>query len=99
MSLQVNSPVLPTGDQLQPLDTTFLNWFNQRGISAATLQRNRVAMQTRYSPALRTTVPHIAFPYYYNGEVVNVKYRALPKNFVQSKGGQQVFYGLDDLQV
>lgn len=33
------------------------------------------------------------------GEVVNIKYRALPKHFSQSKGGQQVFWGCDDVQV
>ncbi|KAF6262531.1 hypothetical protein COO60DRAFT_1635883 [Scenedesmus sp. NREL 46B-D3] len=32
------------------------------------------------------------------GRVVNVKYRALPKHFQQSAKGQQVFYGLDDIQ-
>lgn len=98
-AIQATIPPIPTPGQLQPLSDDFLQWFRARGISAATLQRNRVAMETRYSPALRQTVPHIAFPFFHCGDVVNVKYRALPKHFVQLKGGQQVFYGLDDIKV
>jgi hypothetical protein len=48
---------------------------------------------------LEAWVDHIAFPFFSGGRVVNVKYRALPKHFQQSAGGQQVFYGLDDIQV
>jgi hypothetical protein len=44
-------------------------------------------------------VNHIAFPFFDKGRVVNIKYRALPKHFQQSAKGQQIFYGLDDVQV
>jgi hypothetical protein len=43
--------------------------------------------------------PSIAFPYYAGGHVVNIKYRTLDKRFSQVKGGSQVFYGVNDLQV
>lgn len=36
-----------------------------------------------YCPALKRKVDAIAFPYHRNGELVNVKYRALPKTFWQ----------------
>jgi hypothetical protein len=47
--------------------------------------------------SLDAWVDHIAFPFYSGGRIVNIKYRALPKHFQQSAGGQQVFYGLDDI--
>jgi hypothetical protein len=71
-------------------------WIEQeRGISTAVLRRNRVSMVYRPPPA----APSIAFPYYQGGHVVNIKYRALDKRFSQVKGGSQVFYGINDLQV
>lgn len=98
--LQISTAALPYPNQLLPLDNNLLQWFKERGISQATLLRNRVAMQMRYCRALGgAVVPQIAFPFYQNGVMVNVKYRALPKHFCQVKNGQQVFYGLDDVKV
>lgn len=56
-------------------------------------------MEVRYCSPLQQEVEHIAFPYYKNGSIVNVKYRALEKHFSQTKGGEQVFYGYDDAKV
>ncbi|WIA29449.1 hypothetical protein OEZ86_011950 [Tetradesmus obliquus] len=81
---------------LQPLSQDFKQWFKQRGISEQTLARNGVRMQQRYCAAERREMPHIAFPYFRNGGCVNVKFRALPKHFSQTKGGEQIFYGYDD---
>lgn len=86
-------------EQLQPLSQDFKQWFKQRGISEQTLARNGVRMQQRYCAAERREMPHIAFPYFRNGGCVNVKFRALPKHFSQTKGGEQIFYGYDDAKV
>lgn len=40
----------------------------------------------------------IQFPYYRNGEIVNVKYRDGHKNFKLYKGSELVFYNLDSLK-
>ena len=72
----------------------------QRGISPAVLARNNVCMQPQqYIPALKSQQECIAFPYFSGGQLVNIKYRTLDKHFSQVKGAQQIFYGLDDLQV
>ena len=49
-------------------------------------------------PQLDDEVPCIAFPYIRNGQVVNIKYRALEhKAFRQVKDAEKILYGLDDL--
>jgi recombinational DNA repair protein (RecF pathway) len=93
------APLLINPEQLQPLSADFAQWFSQRGISQQTLERNGVMMQPRYCAAEGKQMPHIAFPYHRNGSIVNVKYRALPKHFSQTKGGEQIFYGYDDAKV
>lgn len=80
---------------LQKLSPEFLQWFEKRGISAETLQRNGVAMEIRGDE----NAPHIAHPFYKDGNIVNVKYRQLPKKFHQTKGGEQIMYGFDDAKV
>jgi hypothetical protein len=93
------APPLINPEQMQPLSADFVQWFSDRGISQQTLERNGILMQQRYCAAAGAQMPHIAFPYYRNGSIVNVKYRALPKHFSQTKGGEQIFYGYDDAKV
>ncbi|KAF6258971.1 hypothetical protein COO60DRAFT_1059082 [Scenedesmus sp. NREL 46B-D3] len=90
------APALINPQQLQPLSADFKQWFRGRGIGEQTLRRAGILMQQRYCAAEGRELPHIAFPYYRNGSIVNVKYRALPKHFTQVKGGEQIFYGYDD---
>jgi hypothetical protein len=82
-----------------PAHARFVEWFAARAISVPTLQRNRISLETRYCAALGRREPHIAFPFYKHGVIVNVKYRALDKFFSQSKGGEQVLYGYDGARV
>lgn len=73
-------------------------WFRRRGIGADVLKRARVGFENHYLSQTGGKTPCIAFPYYRNGALVNVKYRSLEgKHFAQMKGGMPVFYGLDDL--
>lgn len=53
-----------------------LAWFARRGISEATVRRNRVGASRNYVPALGAEVDCIAFPYFRAGELVNIKFRA-----------------------
>src|SRR5262249_32175987 len=47
---------------------------------------------------LGTEVDCIAFPYFRNGELVNVKFRALTeKAFAQVNDAEKILYGLDDI--
>jgi len=64
-----------------------LNWFASRGIGKATVDRNQI----------RFADGEIQFPYFKDGELVNIKYRRHPKAFRQAAGAEKVFFGLDDL--
>lgn len=69
-------------------------WFEQRGISREIVQRNQITLGMAYMPSEEEYVECIQFPYFRNGEVVNVKYRALrTKAFRQHTGAEKVLYG------
>lgn len=75
-----------------------LRWFAERGISEAVVRRNRIGFARHYIPKLDAQVDCIAFPYFRDGELINIKYRALAaKAFVQERDAEKIFYGLDDL--
>ncbi len=73
-------------------------FFRSRGISDATLARSGVGVTRVWSPAAKGVTDVIVFPYRRAGTLVNCKYRALEsKTFWQSRGGDKVLYGLDDV--
>src|SRR5579864_6272275 len=75
-----------------------LCWLAERGIGEATARRNRIGSARHYIPALGRETDCIAFPYLRNGDLVNIKYRALEqKAFTQVKGAEKILYGLDDI--
>jgi twinkle protein len=84
----------PPAELSQPM----VEWFAARGIPEAVMQRNRVAYGPIYMPQLEDEVEAIQFPYYRQGEVVNIKYRDFDKNFRMAGGAERVLYGLDDVQ-
>jgi twinkle protein len=91
------APVKPT---VTPGDPTpvLLQWFAKRGISAATVERNRIWAVRNYIPTLGAEVDCMAFPHFRDGELVNIKFRALAeKAFAQVKGAEKILYGLDDI--
>jgi twinkle protein len=76
-------------DQNLPLVTSgeFRSFFSEREIGNEVLKRNRVSWNGK----------EIMFPYFYNGEIFNIKYRSLDKKFRQETGALKGFFGLDDI--
>lgn len=70
------------------LPNNVIEWFSKRGITEGTLRMNGVYYENK----------RIAFPYYKDGQVVNVKYRTRNKLFSQTPGGERIFYGYDDIK-
>lgn len=60
-----------------------------RGITPEVIERNRIYYDTARKA--------VAFPYYFKGELINVKYRTVDKRFQMEKGARLTFYGLDDV--
>ncbi|GAX74797.1 hypothetical protein CEUSTIGMA_g2244.t1 [Chlamydomonas eustigma] len=80
------------------LSETHINWFQGRGISKEVLERNLISTESNvYCPAKSGPVEEvIAFPYLRRGEVLNIKYRHVPKTFWQVKGAEKIVFGYDD---
>jgi len=79
-----------------PLSEGGLEFFRKRGITNDVLMRNHCSLESVWMPQIEEEVTAIAFPYYRDGEVVNVKYRDKHKNFRQVGGAQKTFYKIDD---
>ena len=94
----------PTYHKPEPLPAVDLSpevmdWFLNRGISAETLKENNISSKKVYMPQTESLEDSIAFPYYKDGELINVKYRDGKKNFRLEAGAQRIPYGIDDIIV
>ena len=70
----------------------------QRGISESTLKRFKITQEIEYMPQLKENVTVIAFNYWLNGELINVKYRGANKSFKLVSGAEKIFYNLDSIR-
>ena len=64
-----------------------IQWFEDRGISEDTLISEKIGFKDRW----------IQFPFYKDGEVVNIKSRTADKRFRQSKNAEKCFYRFDHM--
>lgn len=73
-------PKKPDTSRLEPISQHIVDYFAKRGISKETLIRNGVCQEH----SSKHNAAAIAFPYYRDGEVINIKYRTLDKKFWQA---------------
>ncbi len=73
-------------------------WFGERGISRATLDAAKVTSTRAWMPKPNCEVDCAAFPYFRDGETINIKFRGPQKTFRQHKGAEKIFYGLDTIR-
>lgn len=90
-----NKPTPPTVAE-QP--DTMLAWFAKRGISEKTVKAVGVYKTDQWFPQTKETQPCIAFPYFWKGELRNVKYRSQDKQFRQEKNPEPVLFNADSIQ-
>jgi twinkle protein len=76
---------------------TLLGWFAKRGISAATVERFGVYKTRQWFPQTEKEEDCIAFPYEWESELRNVKYRTAGKMFRQEKDPEPVFFHADSI--
>jgi len=87
----------PVWTEAPPTDAV-VAWFALRGIASETVIAEGIQRVSAYMPQLDETVPCIGFPYRKQGQVVNVKYRALQeKAFRQASGAEKIFYRQDKM--
>lgn len=68
-----------------------VNWFARRGIPKRVLERNKITPTERFGKRV------IAFPYYREEQLINVKYRTDDKQFSMEGECELVLYGMDDI--
>jgi len=90
-------PAKPHRSPAEPT-TEIIAWFAARRIGEATIRRHGIGAARAWIPALGSEIDCIAFPYQRNGEVVNIKFRAIAtKAFAQVKGAEKILWGVDDI--
>lgn len=88
---------MPRFVESEVTDEHVLKWFTERGISKRTLsafhiKSGRAWMQGPNGGGEANT---IQFPFYLDGQVVNIKYRTGDKRFRQAKDARKCFYNFD----
>lgn len=90
--------VKPNFEKPSSVPPAVRDWFAKRGIPEDIVARHCIALQTAYMPQVEDEIPCLVFPYFRQGEAVNLKYRSLEgKHFRQVKDAEKILYGLDDL--
>jgi twinkle protein len=73
-------------------------YFAGRGITQATIERYGITLARRFFPQRGAELDAIAFPFVRDGQLVNIKLRAIgEKVFAAAKGCEPILYGLDDI--
>lgn len=81
---------------LNKLTDRHYGWFQDRGISKDTVDAFGIICTKESFGGEREGC--IGFPYYDNGEIVNVKYRTHDKRFKQTKGAKKTLFNIDRIK-
>lgn len=76
---------------------SFLQYFQERGISKETLIKARVTQETEFMPQVGRKIGCIAFNYYVEDELINIKYRTRNKDFKLISGAEKVPYNINSI--
>jgi twinkle protein len=87
----------PQRDPAPQRPDTLHAWFEKRGISRDTVTRFGVYRSRQWFPQSEKEEDCIAFPYEWDGELRNVKYRTANKMFRQEKDPEPVFFNADTI--
>ena len=87
----------PTAEPLNEISEKVESWFNDRGISSASLRDLKVTTGEEYMPQTGKSENTIQFNYYMGDQLINVKYRDGRKNFKLYKGAEKIFYNVNSI--
>lgn len=76
---------------------TFIEYFKSRGISKDTLINARVTQETEFMPQVGRKIGCMAFNYYLDGELINIKHRTRDKGFKLVSGAKLIPYNIDSI--
>jgi len=72
-------------------------WFSKRGISKSTLNKFMIFNREEWMPQTQKKENCICFPYFRDGEMVNIKFRDAKKNFKLVKDAELILYNLSNI--
>lgn len=82
-----------------PLTEPMADWFHARGITDEVVQRNQIEPRRVYMPQIEEFLEAVAFPYFRNGELINLKYRSVSQKCFRLEPQCEIaLYGLDDIE-
>lgn len=80
------------------LSQKLINYWAQRGISLDTLKKMHIAEGVEFMPQVGKEMNTVQFPYYLDGELVNIKYRTGDKKFKMVQGAELIPYNIDSIK-
>jgi len=72
-----------------------VKWFEGRMISQSTLRQMRIYSDKKWMSQFGKETKVICFPYFIDGQLINIKYRGPKKSFGQEQNAELVFYNYD----
>ena len=81
----------------QVFSESFLQYFKERGLTKETLIKARVTQEIEFMPQVGNKIGCMAFNYYVDGELTNIKYRTRNKDFKLVSGAKLVPYNIDSI--
>jgi twinkle protein len=73
------------------------NFLSKRGISESVLSKMKISEKRVWMPQSSKEEDVIAYPYFINGELINVKYRGANKSFKLESGAELCWYNYDSI--
>lgn len=89
--------IVPEWKNITSLTDKAVKWFTGRMISQKTLNKMRVYSDEEFMPQLNQKCDVICFPFFFQGQLYNIKYRGPKKSFKQHSGSELIFYNQDVL--
>ena len=95
--IRVKEYAIPEWKNKTDLSDKAVKWFNSRMISQETLVKMKIYSDLSYMPSFQKEQEVICFPYFRNGQLVNIKYRGPQKSFKQYKDAELIWWNVDCL--
>lgn len=89
---------IPVWQNVTEIPDKAVRWFKDRGISQQTLIDAKVSYGEEWLPQVDGMARCIKFPYFKDGQCVNIKFRDGQKNFKLVSGAELVFFNLDSIK-
>ena len=80
------------------LSDNLVKWFERRGISQATIEALKITEGLEFMPQKSKECNTVQFNYFYNEELINVKYRTGDKCFKLVSGAELILWNIDSLR-